>query len=68
MDEEARAAVDEMRRGFAAMLEQLTEGLRVNAQAIERLRAEMNERFRENEIIVGAAFRQIRLGIEELGR
>jgi hypothetical protein len=44
----------------------VAEGVIVNGQAIERLRVEMNERFRENEVIVGGAFRQIRRDLDEL--
>jgi len=44
----------------------VAEGVEANERAIERVRVEMNERFRENEIVVGAAFRQIRRDIDEL--
>jgi hypothetical protein len=44
----------------------VAEGVIVNGRAIERLSVEMNERFRENEIIVGGAFRQIRSDLDEL--
>jgi predicted nucleic acid-binding Zn-ribbon protein len=47
-------------------IQAVAEGGRVNERAIERLRGEMHERFRENEIIVGGAFRQIRHDIDEL--
>jgi hypothetical protein len=44
----------------------VAEVARSNGQAIERLRDEMNTRFRENEIVLRAAFGQIRSDIEEL--
>jgi predicted nucleic acid-binding Zn-ribbon protein len=44
----------------------VAEGGRINERATERLRVEMHERFRENEIVVGGAFRQIRHDIDEL--
>ena len=47
-------------------IQTVAEGVRINERAIERLRAEMHERFRENEIVVGGAFRQIRHDIDEL--
>ena len=43
----------------------VAEVARSNGQAIERLRGEMNARFRENEIVLRAAFGQIRRDIEE---
>jgi predicted nuclease with TOPRIM domain len=49
-----------------SQIQAVAEGGRGNEQAIERLRLEMHERFRENEIVVGAAFRQIRRDIDEL--
>ena len=87
MDDETRAAFDEMRRRFdasdvkldasrraAGVMEEhlldeiklVAEVARSNGQAIERLRDEMNARFRENEIVLRAAFGQIRSDIEEL--
>ena len=51
-----------------SQIQLVAEGVVVNGQAIERLRAEMNERFRENEVIVGGAFRQIRRDLDELRR
>lgn len=47
-------------------IQAVAEGVRINERAIERLRVEMHERFRENEIVVGGAFRQIRHDIDEL--
>ena len=44
----------------------VAEGVVGNGRAIERLRGEMNERFRENEVIVGGVFRQIRRDLDEL--
>jgi hypothetical protein len=44
----------------------VAEGGRINERAIERVRGEMHERFRENEIVVGGAFRQIRHDLDEL--
>jgi len=49
-----------------AQIQLVAEGVVGNARAIERLRTEMNERFRENEVIVGGAFRQIRRDLDEL--
>jgi hypothetical protein len=49
-----------------SQIQAVAEGGRLNERAIERLRVEMHERFRENEIIVGGAFRQIRHDIDEL--
>ena len=57
-----------MSEDLRAQIQFVAEGVVVNGQAIERLRAEMNERFRENEVIVGGAFRQIRRDLEELRR
>jgi len=44
----------------------VAEVARSNGQAVERLRDEMNARFRENDIVLRAAFGQIRSDIEEL--
>ena len=41
-------------------IQAVAEGGRINERAIERLRVEMHERFRESEIVVGGAFRQTR--------
>jgi archaellum component FlaC len=49
-----------------AQIQLVAEGVIFNGRAIERLRTEMNERFRENEIIVGGAFRQIHRDLDEL--
>ena len=49
-----------------AQIQLVAEGVVGNGRAIERLRVEMNERFRENEVIVGGAFRQIRRDLDEL--
>ena len=49
-----------------AQIQLVAEGVVGNGRAIERLRGEMNERFRENEVIVGGAFRQIRRDLDEL--
>ena len=49
-----------------AQIQLVAEGVIVNGRAIERLRGEMNERFRENEVVVGGAFRQIRRDLDEL--
>lgn len=46
----------------------VAEVTQANAQAIGRLRDEMNARFRDNEIILRAAFGQIRSDIDELRR
>ena len=53
---------EDLRRQIQAV----AEGVRINERAIERVRGEMHERFRENEIVVGGAFRQIRHDIDEL--
>ena len=64
--------MDEIRRNgvliedLRTQIQVVAEGGRTNERALERLRAEMHERFRENEIIVGGAFRQIRRDIDEL--
>ena len=81
MDDETRAAFDEMRRRFDAsdakletyrreagvtaehLLDEIklvAEVARGNGQAVERLRDEMNARFRENEILFRTAFRDVR--------
>jgi type IV secretion system protein TrbJ len=49
-----------------SQIQLVAEGVVGNGRAIERLRVEMNERFRENEVIVGGAFRQIRRDLDEL--
>jgi archaellum component FlaC len=49
-----------------AQIQLVAEGVVGNGRAIERLRGEMNERFRENEVIVGGVFRQIRRDLDEL--
>jgi archaellum component FlaC len=49
-----------------AQIQLVAEGVVGNGRSIERLRTEMNERFRENEVIVGGAFRQIRRDLDEL--
>ena len=49
-----------------AQIQLVAEGVVGNGRAIERLRTEMNERFRENEVIVGGVFRQIRRDLDEL--
>ena len=67
------AKIDATRREASVTAEYLigeikliAEVAQANAQAIERLRDEMNARFRENEIILRAAFGQIRSDIDEL--
>ena len=66
-------STDDKIRGLGVLTEDLrkeiqvvAEGVKGNEQAIGRLETTMNARFRENEIVVHAAFRQIRLDIEEL--
>jgi hypothetical protein len=49
-----------------AQIQLVAEGVLGNGRAIERLRIEMNERFRENEVTVGGTFRQIRRDLDEL--
>jgi hypothetical protein len=87
VDDETRAAFEEMRRRFdasdakldayrraAGVMEEhlldeiklVAEVARSNGQAIERLRDEMNARFRENDIVLHAAFGEVRRDIEEL--
>jgi hypothetical protein len=58
MDADVRAAFDEILGEMR--------GEQANARAIERLRAEMNERFRENEIVAAGAFRRIRQDLDDL--
>ena len=55
-----------MTEDLRTQIQLVAEGVVINGRAIERVRAEMNEHFRENEIIVGGAFRQIRRDIDEL--
>jgi archaellum component FlaC len=55
-----------MTEDLRGQVQLVAEGVIVNGRAIEQLRGEMNERFRENEIIVGGAFRQIRRDLDEL--
>ena len=55
-----------MTEDLRGQIQLVAEGVVVNGQAIERLRVEMNERFRENEVIVGGVFRHIRRDLDEL--
>ena len=55
-----------MSEGLRSQVQLVAEGVVFNGRAIERLRVEMNERFSENEVIVGAAFRQLRQDIDEI--
>ena len=55
-----------MTEDLRGQIQLVAEGVVVNGQAIERLRVEMNERFRENEVIVGGAVRHIRRDLDEL--
>jgi hypothetical protein len=55
-----------MTEDLRTQIQVVAEGVIVNGRAIERLRGEMNERFRENEIVVGGAVRQIRRDLDEL--
>lgn len=72
VDRRFETVMDEIRRN-GVLIEDLrhqigvvAEGEQANARDIERLRIEMHERFRENEVVVGGAFRQIRRDIDEL--
>ena len=72
VDRRFATVMDEIRRN-GVLIEDLRKDIQVvaegngnNERAIDRLRAEMHERFRENEIVVGDAFRQIRRDIDEL--
>jgi len=66
------AKLDAYRREAGVTAEHLLDEIKLvaevgrsNGQAIERLRDEMNARFRENEIVLRAAFGQIRRDVEE---
>jgi hypothetical protein len=66
------AKIDRVRREAGTMAEHLLDEIKLvaevardNGQAIERLRGEMNARFHENEVVVHAAFAQLRRDIEE---
>ena len=62
--------IDRFGREAGVMAEHLLDEIKLvaevgrgNGQAIERLRSEMNIRFKENEVVVGAAFGQLRRDI-----